>query len=80
MDHREKRELREHKRTIKQLGNQKLRRDVRRAIAESPDEAADLEPDYGRFRSADLNGMDRDATRRRKPDPEGPAHAPNETS
>jgi hypothetical protein len=66
MDPREKRELREHKRVLKQKGNQRLRRQVRRAIEESPDEAHRLEPDYGPFRTRELNGLDQDATRRRR--------------
>lgn len=59
MDHREKRELREHKRRVKQAGNQRVRRQVRRALAEAPEDAVDLEPSYGRYRSAELNGLDR---------------------
>lgn len=65
MDSREKRALREQKRQIKRLGNQRLRRQVRQALTETPEEVTDLEPDYGKFRSEALNGMDRDMTRRR---------------
>ena len=65
MDSREKRALREQKRQIKRLGNQRLRRQVRQALTEAPEEVADLEPDYGKFRSVGLNGMDQDTTRRR---------------
>ena len=60
-----KRELREEKRILKRKGNQRLRRQVRRALAEHPEEATELEPDFGRFRTAELNGIDHDATRRR---------------
>jgi hypothetical protein len=65
MDAREKRELREHKRAIKRLGNQRLRREAKRVLSESPDDAPDIEPDYGRFRSADFNGLDRNTPRSR---------------
>jgi hypothetical protein len=65
MDSREKRELREQKRVIKRLGNQRQRRQVRQALAHAPEEAAEIETDYGKYRSADLNGIDRDQTRRR---------------
>jgi hypothetical protein len=61
---REKRELRELKRTIKRAGNKRRRRQLKRDVIEHPEEAASLEADFGRYRSADLNGIDRDATRR----------------
>ncbi len=65
MDSREKRELREQKRVIKRLGNQRMRRQVRQVLAESAEEATDIETDYDKYRSAGLNGIDRDQTRRR---------------
>ena len=61
---REKRELRELKRTIKRAGNKRRRRQFKRDIVERPEEAASREADFGRYRSADLNGIDHDATRR----------------
>lgn len=64
---RPKREIREQKRQMKRAGNQRLRRRIRHVLAENPDEAAESEPDYGPFQSAPLNGIDRDATRRRRP-------------
>lgn len=60
-----KRELREVKRILKRKGNQRLRRQVKQTLAEHPEEAAEGEFDYGRYRSSTLNGMDHDATRRR---------------
>jgi hypothetical protein len=60
----EKRELRELKRTIKRAGNKRRRRQSKRDLVEHPEEAAGLEADFGRYRSADLNGIDHDATRR----------------
>ena len=61
---RDKRELRQQKREIKQKGNQRARRVLKRVLAEDPEDAPFVEPDYGRYRSAELNGIDRDATRR----------------
>ena len=61
-----KRELREQKREIKRKGNQRIRRELKRAIAEHPEDAHAAEGNYGRFRSSELNGMDHDATRRPK--------------
>lgn len=60
----DKREHRELKREIKRAGHKHRRRQVKRAITETPDEAAHVRESFGRHRSADLNGVDRDATRR----------------
>lgn len=60
---REKRELREQKREIKRRGGKHRRQQLKRGLAEHPEEAAFDVPSVGRFRSADLNGMDRDAKR-----------------
>lgn len=65
---REKRELREQKRAIKRAGTKRSRRLLKRELVERPEEAAFSEPSYGRYRSADLNGLDRDATRRGRED------------
>jgi hypothetical protein len=62
---RDKRDLREQKRILKRKGNQHNRREVRRRLAEHPEEAADIAVDFGRFGTAGLNGNDHDATRRR---------------
>ncbi|HWE37953.1 MAG TPA: hypothetical protein VG406_15390 [Isosphaeraceae bacterium] len=59
-----KRELRERKRQLKRKGNQRVRRILKRGLAEDPENAADLAADYGRYRSADLNGLDADPARR----------------
>lgn len=53
------------KREIKRKGNQHARRLLKRGLAEAPDDAPFDQPDYGRFRSSTLNGLDRDSTRRR---------------
>ena len=60
----EKRELRELKRVIKRAGNKRRRRQYKRDVVEHPEEAASREADFGRYRSAELNGIDNDATRR----------------
>ena len=60
----DKRQLREEKRTVKRAGNKHRRRRLKRELAEDPEGAAYSIPDVGRHRSADLNGQDRDATRR----------------
>jgi hypothetical protein len=61
----EKRRMRELKRSIKRAGNKHRRQQLKRDLAENPDEAHQSEADVGRDRSADFNGLDRDATRRR---------------
>ena len=63
----EKRTLRELKRVLKRRGTKHRRRQLKRELAENPDEAAHAEEDLGRHRSDALNGLDRDATRRREP-------------
>lgn len=63
---RQKREMREQKRLIKRLGNQRQRREARRQLAENPEAAPEIETDFGRFSTAGMNGMDHDATRKRR--------------
>ena len=60
-----KRDLRREKREIKKAGVRRARRGLKRALAEDPESAPPEAPDYGKLRSAPLNGIDRDATRRR---------------
>lgn len=70
----EKRQMRQLKRDLKKAGNRKLRQNLKRQLQENPAEAADAEIDHGRYRSAGLNGMDNDATRKsRKPGNEDPS-------
>jgi hypothetical protein len=59
-----KRELRQQKRDIKRAGGKRRRRQLKQGLAEHPEEARDTSFDFGRYRSATLNGIDRDATRR----------------
>jgi hypothetical protein len=62
----EKRRHRQLKRDVKKAGNRKRRQHLKRELTERPEEAASTEFDYGRDSSAPLNGIDQDATRRRK--------------
>lgn len=65
MDRDQKRQHREEKRVIKRLGNQRVRRKLKRLLVEDPENAVDHAEliDYGPDTSAPLNGNDRDATR-----------------
>jgi hypothetical protein len=62
---REKRQLRKLKRDIKRAGGKRRRQHLKRELVENPEEAPYTEVDFGRTTSTGLNGMDRDATRRR---------------
>jgi hypothetical protein len=63
--HDDKRRLRVLKKALKQAGNRKRRRTLQRGLAQSPEEAAHMDFEFGRDSSVGLNGLDRDATRRR---------------
>jgi hypothetical protein len=62
----DKRHYRQLKRDVKKAGNRKRRQALKRDLERNPEEAAHTEFDFGRASSADLNGNDHDATRRRK--------------
>ena len=62
---REKRELRQLKRDIKRAGVKRARLQLKRGLADDPEEAHEAKLDYGRHRSVGLNGIDRDSTRKR---------------
>ena len=64
---REKRQLRKLKRDLKRAGSKHRRRDLKRQLDENPEEAAHSEENFGRYSSENLNGIDRDATRRKEP-------------
>ena len=66
MNRDDKRPLRKLKRNIKQAGNKKRRQQLKRDLQENPEEAHLSEPTVGKASSAALNGLDEDATRRRK--------------
>ena len=61
-----KREVRKLKRDIKRAGSKHRRRDLKRDLRENPEEAAFSEENFGRNESSTLNGLDSDATRKRK--------------
>ncbi len=65
MRHDDKRKLRQLKREIKRAGTKRLRRNLKRDLAENPEEAAHTEIDYGHHSSRGLNRLDDDATRRK---------------
>jgi hypothetical protein len=64
---REKRQLRKLKRDLKRAGNKRRRQQLKRELIEHPEDAPFSTVDVGRHRSADFNGLDQDATRRRPP-------------
>ncbi len=54
----DKRALRQLKRVLKRAGSKHRRRDLKRQLADNPEEAADQTENLGRFRSDTLNGLD----------------------
>ena len=62
----EKRQVRKLKREIKQAGNRKRRAKLKRDLRDNPQEAHLTEPSVGKASSETLNGLDKDATRKRK--------------
>ena len=62
----DKRMLRKLKQVLKKRGNKHRRAELKRNLADNPDEAAHAEEDLGRHRSDGLNGMDQDSTRKRE--------------
>ena len=63
----QKRQLRKLKREIKRAGGKRRRQQLKRDLAAKPDEAhLSGDSDFGRATSSTLNGLDKDATRRRK--------------
>jgi hypothetical protein len=64
----QKRQLRKLKRDIKRAGGKRRRHQLKRDLAHHPEEAHlhEDDHDFGRATSATLNGVDQDATRRRK--------------
>jgi hypothetical protein len=62
----QKRQLRKLKRDIKRAGGKRRRQQLKRDLADKPDEAHVAgEFDFGRVTSTTLNGLDQDAARRR---------------
>jgi hypothetical protein len=62
----DKRQLREVKRALKKRGNKHRRQELKKNLAENPEEATHAEEDLGRHRSDTLNKLDNDSTRRKK--------------
>ena len=63
-----KRQLRELKRVLKRAGSKHRRRDLKKQLAENPEEAGNAEENVGRHSSEAFNGLDKDATRKREKD------------
>jgi hypothetical protein len=64
----DKRLMRDLKRALKKRGNKHRRQQLKRNLAENPEEAAENEEDLGKHRSDRLNGLDNDSTRKKKED------------
>jgi hypothetical protein len=61
----QKRELRKLKREVKKAGNKRRRQSLKHDLIDNPEEAHHSEFDFGDTSSKGLNGIDKDATRRR---------------
>jgi hypothetical protein len=66
----QKRALRQLKRVLKRSGSKHRRRDLKKQLAENPEEAADAVENLGRSRSDTLNGLDRVTPRPRNDEEE----------
>jgi hypothetical protein len=66
MPHDDKRQRRKEKREVKKSGTRRARHQLKRTLAENPDEAHQDEVDYGELSSEPLNAQDHDATRHRR--------------
>lgn len=62
----DKRQFRKLKRDIKREGSKRVRRRLKDELRDNPDEAHEAEVDFGKLTSEPLNGLDQDATRRKK--------------
>jgi hypothetical protein len=62
----DKRQLRKLKRDVKRAGSKRRRQYLKRELRENPEGAPHSEFDFGRNTSQTLNGLDQDATRKRK--------------
>jgi hypothetical protein len=67
----DKRMMRDLKRALKKRGNKHRRAELKKNLAENPEEAAHAEEDLGGYRSDTLNKLDNDSTRRKKDDEKG---------
>ena len=64
--HDDKRKLRQLKREIKRAGSKRRRQALKQDLERNPEEAAHSNFDFGRLSSETLNGLDHDATRRKR--------------
>lgn len=64
----DKRMMRDLKRALKKRGNKHRRAELKKNLADNPEEAAHAEEDLGGYRSDSLNKLDNDSTRRKKDD------------
>ena len=62
----DKRQLRRLKREVKRAGNKRRRQHLKRDLEKNPEEAPYSEFHFGSDSSETLNGLDQDATRRRR--------------
>jgi hypothetical protein len=62
---RDKKQMRKLKRDVKKAGNKKRRAKLKRDLRDNPHDAHWTEPTVGGMSSETLNGLDKDATRRR---------------
>jgi hypothetical protein len=64
MNNDDKKQLRRHKKKVKQLGNQTARSRTKKLLREDPTSDELQEPtNYGKLASTGLNGLDKDKTR-----------------
>lgn len=61
----DKRKMRKLKQAIKRRGSKHRRAELKKNLAENPEEAANAEENFGRYSSETMNGMDKDSTRKR---------------
>lgn len=62
----DKRKMRKLKQAIKRRGSKHRRAELKKNLAENPEEAAYAEENVGRYSSEMMNGMDKDSTRKRE--------------
>jgi hypothetical protein len=66
MDSKDKKRFRQIKRDIKKAGTKRLRQRLKNDLADHPEDAHLDEVDHGeKLRSRDMNGLDKDSTRKR---------------
>jgi hypothetical protein len=62
----DKRQLRKLKRDLKRAGSKRRRQHLKRQLADDPEGAPHHEYEFRRDASSTLNGLDQDATRRKR--------------